>query len=93
MVGMDSMQITDMASTLLLVVRVSILQVVEARVSTLLVVEARDNILLVVVVSTQVDSHHTAQVISSTLEAKQVEGGMDSLVEEVVEDILDSHLQ
>jgi len=44
------------------------------------------------VVSTQVDSHHTAQVISSTPEAKQVEGGMDSLVEVVVEDILDSHL-
>ena len=86
-VGMDSIKITDMASTLVgvrvstLVVVVNILQMV--RVSTL----------LVEVVSTQVDHHLIQEVISSTVEAKQVEGGMVSLVEVVVEDIPDRRLQ
>merc|ERR1719186_931396 len=82
---MDSMLITDMAS--ILVARIStMLRVVRVSTQVVVLVSTQEG------VSTQVDNHHTQEVISSTLEAKQVEGGKDSLVEVVVEDILDRFL-
>ena len=84
-VDMVSIKITDMAS-MLVVVRVSTLVVV---INILQMV--RVSTLLVEVVSTQVDHHLIQEVISSTVEAKQVEGGVVSLV--VLEDIPDRRLQ